>query len=130
LIGSDSCDSFQTSVVSLNVISLASVDIILGLPWLKANNAWVGGPRGQLLFSSSLLRSGVSSHLQVSSAESSPTNNPSLLNQDEILSLPSALRCYSDVFTVASLQSLPPVRPQFDFRIQLKEGSTPPFGGL
>jgi hypothetical protein len=130
LIGCDSRDSFQTSVVSLNVISLASVDIILGLPWLKNNNAWVGGPQGQLLFSSSLFCNGVSSQLQSSSAEPSSANNSSLLNQDEILSLPSALRSYSDVFTVASLQSLPPVRPQFDFRIQLKEGSTPPFGGL
>ncbi|KAA1114380.1 hypothetical protein PGT21_006666 [Puccinia graminis f. sp. tritici] len=33
------------------------------LPWLKANKAWVGGPTGQLLFSSSLICSSVSPNL-------------------------------------------------------------------
>ncbi|KAA1109048.1 hypothetical protein PGT21_032079 [Puccinia graminis f. sp. tritici] len=80
-----------------------------GLPWLKANKAWVGGPNGQLLFSSLLFCNAVSSALAPSPVVPSLANNPSLLNQDKVLSLPSPLRSYSDVFTVASLQSLPPV---------------------
>jgi hypothetical protein len=46
------------------------------------------------------------------------------------LSLPPSLCSFSDVFTVSSLQPLPPVRPQFDLQIFLKPGTTPPFGGL
>jgi transposase InsO family protein len=126
---SDFLNHSSISFVSLNVVSLSSVDVILGLPWLKANRAWVGGSDGQLYFESS---SFASSSLPISSQSlniSSITNNIHL-SSEEILSLPSKLRSFSDVFTVASLQSLPPVRPQFDLKIQLKQGCVPPFGGL
>ncbi|KAI9624918.1 hypothetical protein KEM48_008640 [Puccinia striiformis f. sp. tritici PST-130] len=52
ITGSDFLNHSKVSNVSLNVVSLSSVDVILGLPWLKANLAWVGGPYGQLFFSS------------------------------------------------------------------------------
>ncbi|KAI7936544.1 hypothetical protein MJO29_015847 [Puccinia striiformis f. sp. tritici] len=117
------------SSVSLFVVSLSSVDIILGLPWLKATFAWVGGPHGQLSFSPPSQHTRISSNVLPSIPLSSITNNV-VLTKDEILSLPSQLRSFSDVFTIASLQSLPPVRPQFDLNIKIKPGCTPPFGGL
>ncbi|KAI7940067.1 hypothetical protein MJO28_013719 [Puccinia striiformis f. sp. tritici] len=117
------------SSASFFVVSLSSVDIILGLPWLKANFAWVGGPHGQLSFSPPSNHTRISSTTAPPVSLSSITNNV-VLTKDEILSLPAQLRSFSDVFTIASLQSLPPVRPQFDLNIKIKPGCTPPFGGL
>jgi transposase InsO family protein len=126
---SDFLNHSVVSSTSLHVISLSTVDVILGLPWLKANHAWVGGSSGQLYFSPPVSR--ISSFpTSVQSLSVATITNNLHLNQDEILSLPSQLRSFADVFTVANLQSLPPVRPHFDLKIQLKDGCTPPFGGL
>ncbi|POW03051.1 hypothetical protein PSTT_11399 [Puccinia striiformis] len=103
---------------------------ITGLPWLKDNLAWVGGPYGQLFFSSHSNTSNRTLPISTQSLAIASITNNVLLNQEEILSLPLVLRSFSDVFTIASLQTLPPVRPQFDLKIQLKPDCTPPFGGL
>ncbi|KAI7948528.1 hypothetical protein MJO29_010193 [Puccinia striiformis f. sp. tritici] len=130
ITGSDFLNHSNVSHVSLNVVSLSSVDVILGLPLLKDNLAWVGGPYGPLFFSSHSDTSNRILPISTQSLSIASITNNILLNQEEILSLPSVLRSFSDVFTIASLQALPPVRPQFDLKIQLKPDCTPPFGGL
>jgi hypothetical protein len=104
------------------VTSLSSFDVILGLPWLHKHHMWVGGPLSQLLFSSSF---GDRTSSPFSPCLASISTNT--LSSEELILLPSSLCLFSDVFTVVSLQTLPPIRPQFDLKIQLKPNCVPPF---
>jgi hypothetical protein len=74
----------RTFRISLFVVTLSTSNIILGLPnWLFQNHAWVGGPLGQLSFSTPF------STLSPSSTHMSSLSTNTLLS-DKILSLGSA----------------------------------------
>jgi hypothetical protein len=89
--------------ISLYVTSLSACNIILGLPWLKFHHSWVGGPLSQMLFSPLLHTSPSLPSLPLNSLSTNP------LLPKELLSLPSTLCSFADVFTVTSSQTLPPV---------------------
>ncbi|MBW0486431.1 hypothetical protein O181_026146, partial [Austropuccinia psidii MF-1] len=49
---------FATSAVRANITKIAKVDLILGMPWFQASNAWVGGWNAAMQFQG-LLFSGI-----------------------------------------------------------------------
>lgn len=116
--------------MSLDVTLLGNYDLILGMPWLKRHSGWVGVAGPSLLLSDPVLPSpplavsgSVSSHCS-SVVSDLPAR---VLDFSPSTSLPAHLSQFSDVFSPCSSGSLPPHRPGYDCKINLKSGSLPPF---
>lgn len=104
------------SPLNLNVTPLGGFDVILGMPWLRSHNGWVGGAGPSLRLEDSsgveLGRPG-----NVSSVSAAPV---------DLSFLPEEFHEFADVFNPQNTTCLPPVRPGYDLEINLKTDSLPP----
>jgi hypothetical protein len=101
-------DSYLLSHVKLFVTKLASADVILGSPWLKESNTFIGGLNNDIVIYDVVQ--------QISSVD---------CNEGKVL-----IEQFSDVFVTEAVADLPPHWPNFDCQVNLKKGAIPPFGKM
>lgn len=124
--------------VELNATKIGNHDVILGIPWLRSHDAFVGGATSSLLingpskdarFSKGDVSSPPPSSPPVpcysSSSFSSPSVSASAPPSDLPATLPQSLQEFADVFQPQD-SSLPLFRPGYDLEVHLKPGCVPP----
>lgn len=122
--------------VDLNLTKIGNHDMILGIPWLRAHDAFVGGATPSLLINGPskdaryLLGDEPSSPhasppLPCHISSTSPASSSSLDSTDLPATLPASLREIADVFRPQDSFS-PPLQPGYDLEVHLKPGCVPP----
>lgn len=109
-------NSVFESSLSLNVTPIGGFDVILGMPWLRAHNGWVGGA-GPSLRLEDAFGTEVGKAGNVSSVSAAPM---------DLTFLPEEFHEFADVFNPQTTTRLPPSRPGYDLEINLKSDSLPP----
>lgn len=118
-------DALFDAPIKLDVTTLGGYDLILGIPWLKKHEAWVGGAglalrlEHPVLFTADSQGNVPSPSSPVSVLSSTP---PSSVPD----SIPDEFRKFSRVFQPQNNLNLPPHRPGYDIEVNLKPGCVPP----
>lgn len=108
--------SLFKSSLNLNVTPIGGFDVILGMPWLRSHNGWVGGAGPSLRLEDP---SGVEIEHpgHVSSVSATPV---------DLSFLPEEFHEFADVFNPQNTAQLPPSRPGYHLEINLKTDALPP----
>ncbi|MBW0548416.1 hypothetical protein O181_088131 [Austropuccinia psidii MF-1] len=122
-----------TLALQANVTKLAKIDIILGIPWIQAANAWIGGRSlsmmiGNLAFVNTIIKR---SDMPIDNSHSLDT---SVVHADStpqqalppVEKLPLFLNRFKSVFSSFSNSCFPPLHHGFDCSIKLKPNSVLP----
>lgn len=130
--------SYFACPLDVSATKIGNHDFVLGIPWLRLHDAFVGGSSPALLIngpskdahyfkgdaaSSSRLPPPEPCH--VSSTSPSISSSISSSDSDLPATLPTGLWEFADVFRPQN-SSLPPLRPGYDLEINLKPGCVAP----
>jgi hypothetical protein len=114
--------------ICFDILDTCSTDIILGYDWLQHHGAVIDYEQKTLLFLNqqawTALRSLVASRTDSTFVEVEFTVSgmePSTLEQ-----IPQFLKSYAAVFNTRNAQLLPPIRPEYDMKIELTDPSPLP----
>ncbi|MBW0531719.1 hypothetical protein O181_071434 [Austropuccinia psidii MF-1] len=119
-------------MVQANVNNIGKVDLILGMPWLRATDAWVGGRSAAMKIGCKVFTGALA--LTPSIVQNSllfKNTDPALPQGKATYNVPSFLSPFLSIFYDEGFPStLPPHRPGFDCVIKLKPNCIASFGGL
>ncbi|MBW0554050.1 hypothetical protein O181_093765 [Austropuccinia psidii MF-1] len=119
-------------MVQANVTNIGKVDLILGIPWLRATDSWVGERSAAMKIGCKVFTGAL--------VPTPPIVQNSVLFKNTDPALPQGKATYNILSLISPFLSilydegfpstLPPHRPGFDCVIELKPNFIAPFGGL
>lgn len=106
--------------IKLDVTTLGGYDLILGIPWLKKHDSWVGGAGPALWLEHTIL-------LTADSQGNIPFSSPIPVSSSiQPSSVPDEFQLFSQVSQPQKKSTLPHHRPGYDIEVNLKPGCVPP----